>query len=356
MLKPRTPVGTAKSMRHLRVPSRETSAWRDKLSSNGWLSVGHGIHNLGEFRGIPLNENAPDFFEGFDIVEMEVMTSGPNHWTERLESDLFESYKEFWPMSHDQIGDVIIVKIPKEISRFSQEISSAMLNQHSSARMVCADNGVKGEFRVRDLEVLKTRSDTSTQTRVREHGNEFITDPGLVYYSPRLATERLETVGVAKKLSQKLDRKISVCDPYAGVGPAVVPLTKIPEYVENIFASDLNPSAAELLELNLPNSTTRCADARVLSEELGECCDLLLVNLPHETVDHLPHLIGLLNRGHEVVIRGWAILESDLIKTAETEIRHHLSECQVLSLEITPKKSYSSSTSYVSIEAHLIRD
>lgn len=349
-------MGTAKSMRHLRVPSRETSAWRDKLSSNGWLSVGHGIHNLGEFRGIPLNENAPDFFEGFDIVEMEVLTSGPNHWTERLESDLFESYKEFWPMSHDQIGDVIIVKIPKEISRFSQEISSAMLNQHSSARMVCADNGVKGEFRVRDLEVLKTRSDTSTQTRVREHGNEFITDPGLVYYSPRLATERLETVGVAKKLSQKLDRKISVCDPYAGVGPAVVPLTKIPEYVENIFASDLNPSAAELLELNLPNSTTRCADARVLSEELGECCDLLLVNLPHETVDHLPHLIGLLNRGHEVVIRGWAILESDLIKTAETEIRHHLSECQVLSLEITPKKSYSSSTSYVSIEAHLIRD
>ena len=61
-------------------------------------------------------------------------------------------------------------------------------------------------------------------------------------------------------------------------------------------------------------------------------------------------------RWHEVVIRGWAILESDLIKTAETEIRHHLSECQVLSLEITPKKSYSSSTSYVSIEAHLIRD
>ena len=258
-------------------------------------------------------------------------------------------------MSHDQIGDVIIVKIPKEISQFSQEIASAMLNQHSSARIVCADNGVKGEFRVRDLEVLKTRSDTSTRTRVREHGNEFLTDPGLVYYSPRLATERLETVEVAKQLSEKLGRKISVCDPYAGVGPAVVPLTKIPEFVEEIFASDLNPDAAELLGLNLPDCVTKCADARVLSEKLGECCDLLLVNLPHETIDHLPLLMGLLNRGHEVVIRGWAILESDLISTAETEIRNHLSECQILSLKVTPKKSYSSSISYVSIEAHLIR-
>jgi len=348
-------VGIAKSMRHLRVPSRETSAWRDKLSSNGWLSVGYGIHNLGEFRGIPLNGNAPDFFEGFEIVEMEAITSGPNHWTERLDSDLFESFKEFWPMSHDQIGDVIIVKIPKEISQFSQEIASAILNQHSSARIVCADNGVKGEFRVRDLEVLKTRSDNSTRTKVKEHGNEFLTDPGLVYYSPRLATERLETVEVAKQLSEKLGKKISVCDPYAGVGPAVVPLTKIPKYVENIYASDLNPNAAELLGLNLPNSITKCADARELSKDLGECCDLLLVNLPHETVDHLPHLIGLLNKGHEVVIRGWAILESDLIPTAESEIRNHLSECQILSLEITPKKSYSSSISYVSIEVHLTR-
>ena len=67
-------MGPAKSMRHLRVPSRETSAWRDKLSSNGWLSAGYGIHNLGEYRGIPLNEDAPDFFEGLDIVEIDAIT------------------------------------------------------------------------------------------------------------------------------------------------------------------------------------------------------------------------------------------------------------------------------------------
>ena len=349
-------MGQAKSMRHLRVPSRKTSAWRDKLSSQGWLSAGHGIHNLGEFRGIPLSETAPLFFEGLDIVELEAITSGPNHWTERLNSDLFANYRKFWPMSHDRIGDVIIVKIPKEISKFSSEIGSAMLKQYSSARLVCADNGVKGKFRVRDLEVIKSRSDESTLTKVREHGNEFFTDPGSVYYSPRLATERLETVGVAKRLAKKLGRRISVCDPYAGVGPALIPLAKSSEYVENIFANDLNPHAAELLQLNLPNCVIKCLDARKLSEDLGECCDLLLVNLPHETIDHIPYLIGLLNKGHEVVIRGWAILDSEQVATAERKIREDLNQFRILSLELTPKKSYSSSISYVSIEVHLIRN
>ena len=311
---------------------------------------------MGDFRGIPLNGNAPKSFKDFDIVELDAITTGPNHWTERLESELFENFRDFWPMSHDQIGDVIIVKIPHEVSDYSLKIGAAMLDQHPNARIVCADNGVKGKFRVRDLEVLKSRSDKSTRTKVKEHGNEFYADPGLVYYSPRLATERLETVEVAKRLSQKIGRKISVCDPYAGAGPALVPLDKIPEYVDNIFASDLNPYAAELLELNLPNSEIRCVDARKLSTDLGECCDLLLVNLPHETIDHIPNLIGLLKKGNEVVIRGWAILENQLITSAETRIRNLLQDCRILTLEVTPKKSYSSNISYVSIEAHFIRD
>ena len=80
------------------------------------------------------------------------------------------------------------------------------------------------------------------------------------------------------------------------------------------------------------------------------------VNLPHETIDHIPYLIGLLNKGHEVVIRGWAILDSEQVATAERKIREDLNQFRILSLELTPKKSYSSSISYVSIEVHLIRN
>jgi tRNA (guanine37-N1)-methyltransferase len=345
----------AKSMRHLIVPSRETSLWRDKLSANGWLSKGYGIHNLDDYRGIPLNETAPENIEGLEITELEPISSGPQHWTNRLDNELFQQYRDYWPMSHDQVGDVIIVKIPDQIIQFSKNIGEAMLEQHSSARIVCADNGVKGEFRVRELTTLATRGGESTKTKVREHGNEFWIDPSLVYYSPRLATERLENLETVKQLSEKLGRRIDVCDPYAGVGPALVPLAKMTEHVDKIYASDLNPHAAELLEENLSGHNINCVDARTLSSTHSQCCDLLLVNLPHESIEHLPDLLGLLKKGHEVAIRGWAILPTNSLEDAEKQIRHHLAETQIVSLSINQKKSYSSDISYVGIDVYIIR-
>ena len=347
-------MGMAKTMRHLRVPSRETSLWRDKLANNGWLSNGHGIHNLGDFRGIPLSQSAPDSIHDLEIIDLEPISSGPQHWTARLGEELYQQYREFWPMSHDQMGDVIIVKVPEQVSQFSKKIGKAMLEQHSSARIVCADNGVKGNFRVRDLSVLATKGDNSTKTQVKEHGNKFWIDPGLVYYSPRLATERLETLDTVKNLSETLGRKISVCDPYAGVGPALIPLSKMTNYVDAIYASDLNPNAADFLALNLPDHTTSCADARKLSSTQPQCCDLLLVNLPHDCIEHLPDLLGLLKKGHEVAIRGWAILQSDSLAKAEGIIRNHLSKAKIISLNIDAKKSYASGFDYVRIETHLI--
>ena len=355
MLKPLAPVGVAKSMRHLIVPSRETSLWRDKLSANGWLSKGYGIHNLDNYRGIPLNETAPETIEGLEVRELEPISSGPQHWTNRLDNELFQQYRDYWPMSHDQIGDVIIVKIPEQIIQFSKDIGKAMLEQHSSVRIVCADNGVKGKFRVRELTTLATRDNESTKTKVREHGNEFWIDPSLVYYSPRLATERLDNLETVKQLSKKLGRKIDICDPYAGVGPALVPIAKMTDYVDKIYANDLNPHAAKLLEENLPGHNINCVDARMLTSIHSECCDLLLVNLPHESIEHLPGLLGLLKKGHEVVIRGWAILPTNSIDDAEKQIRHHLAETQIVSLSINQKKSYASDIAYVSIEAYIIR-
>jgi len=355
MLKPLARVGMAKTMRHLRVPRRETSLWRDKLASSGWLAEGHGIHNLDEYRGIPLNSTAPPQIDGLEIVELDGLSPGPQHWTERLDQEVFATYSELLPMSHDQIGDVIIVKIPDVLMQHSKTIAEAMLAQHPNTRIVCADKGVKGNFRVRDLTILGTRADTSTKTKVREHGNEFWIDPGLVYYSPRLANERLGTIDCARKLSECLGRKISVCDPYAGAGPALVPLAKETDVIGEIYGSDLNPHAAEFLALNLPNHNTRCADALTLSTKLPECCDLLLVNLPHDCIEHLPSLLGLLKKGHKVAIRGWAILPLDSIDVAEQEIREHLSNCEIISLSIEANRSYSPRDTYASIEAHIIR-
>ena len=110
MLKPHAPVGVAKDMRHLRVPRRETSLWRDKLASNGWLAEGHGIHKLEDYTGIPLSADAPSRIDELDIVELEPLTSGPKHWTERIKEEIPVALRDLLPMSHDQIGDVINCK------------------------------------------------------------------------------------------------------------------------------------------------------------------------------------------------------------------------------------------------------
>ncbi len=342
-------------MRHLRVPSPKTSEWRDLLSSESWLAEGLGIHNLGDFRGIPLNQDAPNDFDGMEIIDLEPLKSGPKHWTERLDEELFSTYSDYWPMSHDQIGDVVIIKIPNEVLNYSEIIGEAILKQHESVRVVCADKGVKGDFRVRDLEVLAFNKTDQTETKVRENGNEFFVDPGVAYYSPRLANERMKTVSVAAELSQKLGRKIDVCDPYAGVGPAVIPLAKLNESVDRIFASDLNPSAALLLAKNLPNRYTECRDALTLHEELPQCCDLLLVNLPHNTLEHLEHVIPLLKSGHLVCIRGWAIVSTDRMNEVEKQVRNSLKNCKIQNISIESSKSYSPKHKYISINVELER-
>jgi tRNA (guanine37-N1)-methyltransferase len=342
-------------MRHLSVPSKETSLWRDRLASNGWLVEGLGIHNLGDRRGIPINDAAPQQIDNLEIVILEPLRPGPKHWTERLDAKLFSEHRSEWPMSHDQIGDVIIVKVPNTLEKHSTAIGEAMLKQNTNARIVCADKGVKGQFRVRDLEVIASNQSDETITKVRESGHEFWVDPGAAYYSPRLANERLATVDCAKELSLSLGRKISVCDPYAGVGPALVPLSNT-EAVDEIYASDLNPEATKLLKRNLPGHWVECRDAISLCKELPECCDLLLVNLPHDSVGHLPKLLGLLRKGHEVVIRGWAIIPLDSLADVRKRIISILSDSEIVSLEIEANRSYSPNDTYACFEAHIIRN
>ena len=340
-------------MRHLSVPSQETASWRQKLSDKNWLAKGHAIHNLGKERGIPLNEKAPTEFPGLVILDLEPIKTGPKHWTERLDTDLFEKYREYWPMSHDQIGDVVLLKLPNELEGHGKTIADAILAQHSNVRVVCADNGVKGEFRVRDLEVLGHSESSTTLTKVRENGHDFWTDPGKVYYSPRLATERQKNIETVNYLSKKLGRKISVCDPYAGVGPALVPLLKH-ESVSKIYASDLNPQAHAILSNNLPGAWTSCSDARELSKEIPECCDLLLVNIPHSTLEHLPDLIGLLKKGNEVVVRGWAIVGNDDLDKIKDEIKTIFAKSEIISLNTDSQKSYSPNEIYLNFEVELI--
>ena len=171
-----------------------------------------------------------------------------------------------------------------------------------------------------------------------------------------------------------LDRPLRVCDPFCGVGPALATLLGEPDLVGDVLASDLNPDAVEMLLDNLrrwdrreypaePSPISRLhedriaglADASELQHDtnLAGRWDMLLVNLPHRTIELLPSLVPLLDRTGPSMVRGRVIVAETEIEDANKAIRETLP----LRLSGTPepslriKRDYSSTLRLCSFEA-----
>jgi tRNA (guanine37-N1)-methyltransferase len=316
-------------MRHLSVPSDQTQVWLERCRSEGWLApTGVMVLENGR-RAVPLNEHAPEAndpcWSGLTFVDLEPMTKGPAHWKERLPSALQQLPDDTWPSAYEIQGDVLMVKLEEAAMAHKEAVGQAMLDQLSSVRVVCADMGVKGDFRVRELEPLAWRGDEpSTQTEIREHGHRILVDPSKVYFSSRLSTQRMETLQQLRAFSDRLGRPLVVADPYAGAGPAFPLLLADEGLIAGLLAGDLNPSAVELLEVNLERWTAKrdapltpsvivCEDARAWKNQDQLCgrAHALLVNLPHDSFEHLPDLFLLFDRSNTSLLRGWAIVERD---------------------------------------------
>ena len=331
-------------MRHLIVPSVETQHWVDLCTKEKWLVNGSGVISLGDgLKGIPLNDDAPNEEDGVwqnnQHVDVEGTPTKPKHWTELLDGDLYLQFEELWPKSYEIVGDVLIVRIEPEVSKHQNEIAQAMLDMMPNVRIICADFGVEGEYRVRKLDPILSRDgQMTTRTRVKENGLQIWTNPSTVYYSARLSTERINNLAALKKLRQKLSRAIILADPYAGVGPALGNLITEEGLCSEVHAGDLNPAAFELLQSNMEYFSTKANNSTKIFTYLDDgrkwqidqtrkgIFDALLVNIPHSSVEHLPSLMPLMKRDSITLIRGWAIIDrfqqnevdGQIIKTIES--------------------------------------
>jgi len=388
-------------MRHLVVPNREVEAVLGHIRARGWGSLSHRVFSSedGYSRLIPLDPGAPlelpttleypiEMHEGLPDEKMET------NWLTLLSSEIgegiIEEKGEAWPSNHEFIGDLMIVRIDEEVSEYTGSIARAKLGAHPHIRLLLADDGVEGEFRIRQLRPIGARlSDRilagptlefappellTTEVAVKESGRVIRCDPVRAYFSTKLQTERLETLALAKELREEIGRPLRVADPFCGVGPALATLLGEPKLVSDILATDLNPNAIELLITNLSkwdrrpypegaielqqvheNRLVGLADALTLSEnlEIAGKWDLVLVNLPHRTIEFLPSIIPLLDRSSPSMIRGRVIVEESEIEQANQTIRAMLPNLMPdkpqPSLKI--KRDYSSSLRLCSFEA-----
>ena len=358
-------------MRHLIVPSVDTQHWLGVLKANNWLVSGLGVVTVeGGEKGLPLSENAPQeddpIWSGLPHQAIPREVNNIKHWSDLLERDLYQQFEQYWPRSYEMVGDVLIVRLEDEIKRHQYQIAKAMLDHISSARVICADNGVTGKYRVRDISPILSRNDNlSTLTKIRENGHNITIDPAKAYFSSRLSTEREGNVVAAIELSDMLSRPITISDPYAGVGPALPGLITTQGLVEAIFAGDLNPDAVELLKYNLESMVNKsnysfdnqvmCMDARDWQndENLTDSTDLLLANLPHDTIEHLVDLFPLMRKGSKSLIRGWAIIERQDIEIVRQMIEEKLTQngAREILLNCKEIKGFSATKIFIRIES-----
>jgi tRNA (guanine37-N1)-methyltransferase len=188
----------------------------------------------------------------------------------------------------DQIGDIIILRIPDSLVSKKEIIGKVLLEKVKTAKSVFYQSSpVSGDFRTRKLELLA--GEDKTETEYKEHGCRFIVDVEKAFFSPRLSTER-------DRIANLIQDGETVINMFGGVGMfSIIAAKKKKCTVYNI---DINPNASRLCEQNINlnklvgkvESITGDA-AKIIEEKLAGIGDRVLMLLPERSDEFLDSAI-----------------------------------------------------------------
>jgi len=150
----------------------------------------------------------------------------------------------------DIIGNIAIIEIPRELIKKQKLIGNTLLKLHKNISSVFKKGAAySGKFRTRKLIWLAGK--TSKEALYKENNIRLKLDVEKVYFSPRLANDRLR---VARQV--QVGERILVL--FSGCGPYTFTLSKNTQAKE-IYAIELNPVAhkyaLENQRLNRSNNT-----------------------------------------------------------------------------------------------------
>jgi len=178
----------------------------------------------------------------------------------------------------DQIGDIVIIKIPDKLMPKKKLIADAIVANVKTAKVVFAQvSAVKGDFRVRDLEFIA--GENRTVTEYKEHACRFKVDVARTYFSPRLSTERL-------RIAEMVGNDETIVNMFAGVGTYSVVIARMNKTCR-VYSIDSNSAASELDKINAKLNKVQdrvfsiCGDAaEVIKGKLAGQANRVLMPLP----------------------------------------------------------------------------
>ena len=156
-----------------------------------------------------------------------------NILSEKESMELFSSF--------DQVGEIIVLRIPDSLQTKKKIIGETLLEKVKTTRSVFYQSSpVEGEFRTRSLEILAGID--NTQTEYKESGCKFVVDVEKAFFSPRLSTERERIVGLVR------DGEVIV-NLFGGIGMFSILIAKTKKCT--VYNIDINPEATKLCNKNI---------------------------------------------------------------------------------------------------------
>jgi len=217
---------------------------------------------------------------------------------EALKEILPENLFHYIPNSYDIIGDIAILEFDKFNDIDSKiddslkiKIADALISVNKKVKTVYEKAGeIKGEYRVRDLKLLKGKD--KSETIYKENGCTFKLDIKKIFFTPRLVFER------NRLASAPITEGEVIFDLFSGVGPIAIQIAKKNKVM--IHAFDINPVAYHYLNENvslnklLGNIIPYNLDISSLilpSSEIGKSlenkADRIIMNLPEKAINYM---------------------------------------------------------------------
>lgn len=315
--------------RHLKTSKSNAQSLISKLKEASAINHDYQIQRDGQHVFVPITKNyIPEPSPTYEIVELEPVES-KSRPRPRTSSGAF-----------DLIGNIAITKIRNRAR--AEELAEDLLLSHTAIKSVYLDRGIVGEYRLRDLELL--RGEENFNAVYRENGLMFELDVSKVYFSPRLATERMFVAKDAEDGEH-------IIDMFAGIGAFSLNVAK--QHDVRITAIDSNPDAIHCMKRNLEINSLKGSITPILGRaedavpELPKA-DRVIMNLPHESRQFLKLASSRIKEGG--VIHYYEILDVEGLAERMTEMNK-------MGLEILKKREvhgYSASMSMYSLTATLL--
>lgn len=244
-----------------------------------------------------------------------------------LESVLSPKESEELISAFDQIGEIIIVRIPDSLLHKKKIIGEALLNDVKIVRSVFYQaSAVEGDFRTRNLEIIA--GEDNTETEYREFGCKFIVDVENAFFSPRLSTER-------DRIANIIQEGEVMTNMFAGVGMFSIIAAKKKKCT--VYSLDINPIASKLCERNIKLNklagevVSINGDAtQIINKQLVDKSDRTLMLLPERSDEFLESAINTTKSGG--VIHYYSHMHADKKSDAGKLSEEHY-------LQVTPVKS-----------------